>query len=314
MPRPYRIVFMGTPEFAVPTLEALLERGEEVAAVVTQPDRPKGRGKRLAPPPVKTLAEARGLRVLQPERVRRPPFPEELRALAPDLVVVVAFGQILPKSILDIPPLGCINVHASLLPRWRGAAPINWSIAAGDAMTGVTTMMMDEGMDTGDMLLRAEVPIGLETTAETLAPKLAALGARLLGDTLDALSAGTLRRTPQDAALATLAPLLKKEDGFLDFARPALEVVRRIHAMTPWPGAAARLAGEPVKFFRADLSRADGEPGAVTEVARDAFAIAAEGGSVRILEVQAPGGRRMSAREFLAGRPLSVGDRFERME
>ncbi|MCA9774581.1 MAG: methionyl-tRNA formyltransferase [Myxococcales bacterium] len=309
---------MGTPEFAVPSLEILIERGERIAAVVTQPDRPQGRGKRVTPPPVKVLAERHGLPVLQPERARRAPFPADLRALAPDLVVVVAYGQILSREVLDIPPLGTINVHASLLPRWRGAAPINWAIAAGDARTGVTTMLLNEGMDAGEMLLRAEVPITAETTAEALTPELARLGAGVLGRTLDALAAGTLRPEPQDEAQVTFAPLLKKEDGFLDLNQSADRVVRRIHAMTPWPGSVVRLGGEPFKLFRAKISDEQAwtaPPGEIIAVGRDLFSVAVAGGeAIDILEVQAPGKRRMRAAEWLAGHRPHAGERLERME
>jgi len=315
--RPWRVVFMGTPAFAVPSLEALLGREDEVVAAVTQPGRPKGRGKKLAPPPVKVVAEAHGVPVHQPERVRRKPFPDTLAALEPDLIVVTAFGQILPKSILTIPPLGCVNVHASLLPRWRGAAPINRSIAAGDAETGVTTMLMDVGMDTGDMLLKRAVPIAADTTAEALGPELAKVGADLLNETLDAMRAGTLTATPQDDALATAAPLMDKSDGYVDPAWEAERIVRHVHAMTPWPGAALRHRGEPLKLYRARVETTGapaGAPGTVLSVDRQGFTFAAGAGVVRAVEVQAPGKRRMDAAQYVAGRAIAPGDVLERME
>jgi methionyl-tRNA formyltransferase len=305
-----RVVFMGSPEFAVPTLELLLAR-HQVVAVVTQPDRPRGRGRSVLPPPVKEVAVRAGVPVLQPARVKgNAALLEELRALAPEVAVVVAYGRILPPELLALPPRGCINVHASLLPRYRGAAPIQWAIARGERETGVTIMQMDSGMDTGPMLLARRLPIGEQDTAATLAPRLAALGAAALGEVLERLRQGTLEPTPQDDALATTAPLLRKDDGRVDFARPALAVRDWIRAMDPWPGAFTTLASAPLRLFAPRLVSGGGPAGTVMGADRDGLLIACGEGAIGVGELQLPGRKRMPARALLAGNPIAIGTRL----
>jgi len=307
-----RILFLGSGAFAIPCFEALLDAGHEVAALVTQPDKEKGRGRALAPPPLKPVAERRGVPLLQPRRVRDPGVQDELRRLAPELQVVVAYGQILPRSVIDIAPRGTVNVHASLLPRLRGAAPIQWSIANGDTETGVTTMLIDEGLDTGPTLLARAIPIGPEETAADLEPRLARLGALVLIETIGGLAAGTIRPTPQDHSRATLAPLLKKEDGRLDWTRPAAALACRARGFHPWPGAWTSFDGKLVKVLRARTEA--GGPGAAGEVAlvdREGIVVAcAEGTRLRLLEVQPESRRAMAAQAFAAGARLAGGARF----
>jgi len=277
-----RILFYGTPAFALPTLRALLDR-HTVVAVVTQPDRPAGRGQRLQPSPVKQLAAARGLPVLQPPRLREPGWAERLRALEPEVAVVVAFGQILPRPILDVPARGSINAHASLLPRYRGAAPIAWAIIRGERETGITTFLMDEGMDTGPTLLRRAIPIGADETAGELAARLAELGAEVLLETLDRLP--TLTPAPQDHAAATLAPRLRKEDGRLDWTRPAGELAARIRAVNPWPGASTTTPVGRLLIWRARAVPGTGEPGVLS--VRDGLRCVGTGeGLLQPVEVQ----------------------------
>jgi methionyl-tRNA formyltransferase len=254
-----RIIFMGTPDFACPTLKTLIDRGEQVVAVVTQPDRPKGRGQQTLPPPVKLLAQEHDIPVLQPVKVRLPESIEEIRALNPDLIVVVAFGQILPKALLEIPKHGCINVHASLLPRYRGAAPLNWCIINGETETGVTTMMMDVGLDTGDMLLKKATPIDPDEDTRTLHDRLSQIGADLLGETLDALAAGRLVPEKQDEALTCYASMLKKEDGMVDWSKDASVIKNLVRGMTPWPGAYSYLDDKLLKIYRVQAASGSGE-------------------------------------------------------
>ncbi len=302
-----RIVFMGTPEFAVPVLEKLIETGEEVAGVFTQPDRPKGRGNRLAPPPVKVLAQAHGIPVFQPEKIRRDGL-EDLKALRPELCVTAAFGQILSQEILDVPPLGNINVHASLLPRHRGSAPIAHAILQGDRVAGVTTMMMDRGIDTGDMLLRAETEIGETETCGELTERLSRLGAELLAETLRSLQAGTLRRIPQEESEMTYDPMLTKEMGEIDFREPAALVKGRINGMNPWPCAGVTWEGQRLKLMRAALAEGRGQPGeALLSDPKNGLVIACGEGAVRILELQAPGGKKMRAEDYLRGHGIPAG-------
>jgi methionyl-tRNA formyltransferase len=310
-PGSLRTVFMGTPEFALPTLRTLIDAGLNLVGVYTQPDRPKGRGNVLTPPPVKILAAEHGIPVFQPVKLRAPEVVEELRQLAPDLVVVVAFGQILPKSVLDIPRYGCINVHASLLPRYRGAAPINKAIMDGEEATGVTTMLMDVGLDTGPMLVKKSLPIGLEDTAGLLHDRLAELGAEAMGETLSRLCAGTLNPEPQDDALSTYAPMLKKEDGRIDWSRPAAEVHNRVRGLDPWPGAYTSLDGEVLKIARTLPEAGMGAPGTVVSADANGVCIACGDGVLRIRELQLPGKKRLGAAEFLRGRPLPPGTRME---
>ena len=302
-----RIIFMGTPEFACPTLQALLDRGERVVAVVTQPDRPKGRGQKILPPPVKLLAEDHRIPVLQPLKVRTPDAVEEIRALSPDLIVVVAFGQILPKSLLDIPTHGCINVHASLLPRYRGAAPLNWCIINGEQETGVTTMMMDVGLDTGDMLLKRTTTIDPDEDTSSLHDRLATIGAELLTETLDSLVAGTLVRNRQDDALSTYAPLLKKEDGRINWSNDPQTIKNLVRGMAPWPGAFTMLDGKMLKIYRIRTSCGNGPAGTVLTAVPEGIEVACGGGSVIITELQLEGKKRLPAREFLAGCHMEPG-------
>jgi methionyl-tRNA formyltransferase len=304
-----RIVFMGSPEFALPTLRALLDT-ENVVAVVTQPDKPAGRGQRLEAPPVKQLAETRGVPVLQPARAKDPAFHDQLRGLAPDVAVVVAYGKILPQAVLDIPRHGCLNVHASLLPRYRGAAPIQWALIRGETETGVTIMRLDAGMDTGPMLMAAKVRIADDDTAGTLAPRLAGLGAELMRVALDRLRAGSLAETAQDNALATLAPMLDKDAGVLDFGQPAAAVRDRARGVDPWPGARTAVGGEPLKVWGAKAVDGAGAPGEVLGVDRDGLVVACGAGAVAFAELQLPGRKRLGAAAFVAGRPLPAGTRL----
>ena len=306
-----RIVFMGTPQFACPTLQMLIDRGEQVVAVVTQPDRPKGRGQQTQAPPVKELAVQHAIPVLQPVKVRAPEAIEDIRALAPDLMVVVAFGQILPKALLEIPRFGCINVHASLLPRYRGAAPINWAIINGESEAGVTTMQMDVGLDTGDMLVKRATPISPDDDAQSLHDRLSIIGAEAMNDTLDLLAAGKLEPEKQDDTLSNYAPMLKKEDGRIDWQLPASSVARRISGVTPWPGAYAFLEGKLLKLFRPAVGSGSGIPGTILAADRSGLEVACNGGSVIIKELQLEGKRRMAVGDFLAGCRLLPGTVLE---
>ena len=301
-----RIVFMGTPDFAVPSLRALCEAGYEVVGVFTQPDRPKGRGNKVVFPPVKEYAVARGIPVFQPQRIRRDGV-DDLRALAPDLCVTAAFGQILSQEVLDIPPLGNINVHASLLPRHRGSAPIAWAIMQGDAEAGVTTMMMDKGIDTGDMLLKAATPIRPGETCGELTERLSELGATLLLDTLRALERGDLTRIPQDEAQMTYDPMLTKEMGVIDWTMPAAEIVNRVHGLNPWPGCSTAFEGGRLKLLKAEAIEGSGQPGEVLVAdAKNGLVIAAGEGAVRVLLMQAPGGKPMAPKVYLNGHPMKT--------
>ncbi|MBP1728024.1 MAG: methionyl-tRNA formyltransferase [Deltaproteobacteria bacterium] len=303
----FRIVFMGTPQFACPTLQMLLDRGENVVAVVTQPDRPKGRGQQLQPPPVKELAARHGIPVIQPLKVRVPEAVEEIRTYAPDLIVVVAFGQILPKALLDIPRLGCINVHASLLPRYRGAAPLNWCIINGETETGITTMLMDVGLDTGDMLVKRAMPILPDEDAGSLHDRLALLGAAAMAETLDLLAAGKLSPEKQDDSLSCYAPLLKKELGEIDWQKSPESIKNLVRGITPWPGAYTRLHGRLLKLFTASVASGEGFPGTVLRADSSGLEIACHGGSIVFTDLQLEGKKRMSAADFLAGYRVAPG-------
>ena len=303
---------MGTPSFAAASLRALLEHGHRVAAVFTQPDRPAGRGQVARSSAVKELAQERGLVVEQPEKLRDPAVVERLRALDPEAIVVAAYGKILPKPLLEVPVRGAINVHASLLPRYRGAAPIQRAILAGDTQTGITIMQMNERMDAGDILLQEVVPIHEDDTADTLGVRLSAVGARLLVDTLDALTRGDVVRREQDERAATLAPMVRKEEGAIDWRRGAAEIARSVRAFSPWPGAYTKLAGRSMKIHRATalVAAANAIPGTVLSAAGDRFEIATGEGLLALLEVQLEGKRRLAAREFLAGHSVRSGDRL----
>ena len=309
MASPWRLIFFGTPDFAAPTLKTLLQGPDQVVAVVTQPDRRRGRGQKVFPSPVKEVASARGIQVFQPERAKEEAFQEQLRGLQPDLFVVVAYGQILPKRLLDIPKHGSVNVHASLLPKYRGAAPIPWAILQGEEVTGVTTMMIDPGMDTGDILLQAEAPIGEKETFEALHDRLALLGARLLSDTVAGLKTGSISSKPQDHSKATYAPMIKKEDGRIGWDREALEIDRLVRAFNPWPGACSLWEGRLLRIYGGEIRKGspDGKPGTVVWVGSDFIEVKTGKDSFLIREVQLEGGKRMSTKDFLLGHPVAVG-------
>jgi len=307
-----RTVFMGTPRFAVPSLAALADSVDVILALCN-PDRPAGRGRSMATPPVKEEAIRRGIPVFQPGKARHPDAVARIAAEAPDLIVVVAYGHILPRSILDVPRLGCINVHASLLPKYRGAAPINWAVARGETVTGITIMRMDEGMDTGPMLHVREMPIGEDDTAETMFSKLAVLGAEALLEALRGLREGTLAETPQDASLATYAPMLKKEHGRIDWSRSAAGVRDLVRGMTPWPSAFALHAGRTLKVLSSAVageSGRTGEPGEFVALGREGIAVACGEGVLRLRVVQPEGGKPMDAWAYAQGRRLGTGERL----
>jgi methionyl-tRNA formyltransferase len=306
-----RAIFFGSPDFAVPCLEALHDIAE-VVAVVSQPDRPAGRGLSTRAPAVKQRALELGLPVRQPRKVRTAAFAESLRALQADVGVVVAYGRILPKPVLEAPRLDCVNVHASLLPRWRGAAPIQWSIVHGDAETGVTLMKMDEGMDTGPILASVATPIEPREDAAALSARLSRMGAELLREELPRYLTGALRPQPQDEALACPAPLLRKEDGCISWSKPAQAVHDHIRGMNPWPGAYTEFAGRRIKVHRAfpmTLDPSDAVPGEVVAL-DDNILVACARGVLAIAELQESGRKRVDARAFIAGRGIGVGDRF----
>ncbi|MBI5887826.1 MAG: methionyl-tRNA formyltransferase [Deltaproteobacteria bacterium] len=312
-----RIIFMGTPQFAVPSLEALIKAGHEVAAVITRPDKPKGRGKAMEPPPVKLTAEAVGIKVLQPHGIKDAAILGELKAIAPDVIAVVAYGRMLPEALLDMPPMGCINVHASLLPKYRGAAPVNWAVINGDKETGVTTMLMDKGMDTGGILMEERLPIGEDDTAEELSERLSVIGAGLLVKTVELLSEGKIKATAQSEEAASCAPILKKEDGLINWARSAAEIKNLIRGVQPWPGAHTRLNAGLVKIYRGAIVQ-DPDNGAYPCAAPGTVIVASSGrivvkcgeGSLEIIELQPENKRRMSAAGFLMGYKLKPGDRL----
>lgn len=302
MPKP-RLLFMGTPEFAVPSLETIINAGYPVVGVVTQPDKPKGRGRRLQPSPVKDLAEENGLLVLQPDQVRDESFLQIFRGLNPDLVVVAAFGQILPGEILERPKLGCLNVHPSMLPKYRGAAPLNWTLIRGEKTTGVTIMMMDAGVDTGDILLQKETPLAEGETCDRLHDRLARMGANLLLETIRQIGQGMAIRTPQDHQQATYAPRLKKEDGRIDWGKDAFDIVNLIRGLSATPGAYTYLDGKVFRIFMAIA-----EPGAVIEetgatgpLTKTGLPVAAGTGYVYLQDVQLEGKNRMAIQDFLRG-------------
>ena len=306
-----RVVFMGTPEFAVPSLKALLDAGYGVVGVFTQPDRPVGRGHKLAACPVKKLALERGVPVYQFERLRNEEGLACLRALAPDIVVTAAFGQILSQALLDVPKMGTVNVHASLLPAYRGAAPINWCILNGETKTGVTTMLTDAGVDTGAMLLRRETDIGETETAAELSARLSQLGAELLIETLKGYIAGEIAPTPQDERLASRQPMLKKEMGLIDWTRSAKEIACQARGLDPWPSAYTDCLGGTLKIYRARPAMGEGEPGTVLRSsAKEGLFVACGEGALEVLEMQAPGGKRMNARAYLAGKKIEPGTKF----
>jgi methionyl-tRNA formyltransferase len=305
-----RIAFMGTPDFAVPSLESLLQSEETVVGVVTQPDRPKGRGQSVVASPVKRLCQRAGLPVLQPLKMKDPAFLEALQNWKPELIAVAAFGRILPPVILELPPQGCINVHASLLPKYRGAAPIQWALINGERETGVTTMLMDAGMDTGPILLQERVAIQPEETAGGLSTRLAVVGGRLLLATIQELKAGTVTPKPQDHTQATSAPLLKKEDGLIDWALGASAIANRIRGLTPWPGAYTFMGQDRWLIWRAlptHRSAQGHRPGAIVEVSKAAVLVATGTDLLAVTEIQPANSRRMTVAQYLAGHPVQVG-------
>jgi methionyl-tRNA formyltransferase len=301
-------VFMGTAAFAVPCLHAAHAAGHRVAAVVSQPDRPRGRGMALQPSPVKAAALELGLPVLQPEKASAPEFGHQLRDLEPQAIVVVAYGQILKPSVLDVPPLGCVNVHGSLLPELRGAGPIQWAILRGYAETGVTTMFMDPGMDTGDMILKAAVPIHPEDTAVELAERLAPVGADLLVRTLALLERGEAPREPQDPSRATYAPMLKKGDGAFRWSRPAVDLRNQVHGCNPWPGAYARRADQTVKLWRARVVEAPAGTAPGTVLSAEPLVLAAGEGALELLEVQPENRARLEGAAYSRGYRVQPGE------
>ena len=304
-----RIVFMGTPDFAVPCLQRLLEDGHEVPAVFTQPDKPVGRHAVLTPPPVKQLALSHGIPVYQPTKMRDGTVAALLRELAPDCLVVVAYGRILPQEILDVPPRGCVNIHGSLLPRYRGAAPIQWSVIRGETVTGVTSMFMDAGMDTGDIIDTLTTPIGGNETAGELFERLAPLGARLLSTTLAAIADGTVTRRPQNDAEATMAPMLEKAMGRLALTRPAQELHNQVRGMNPWPGAFCTAGGKTLKIHETRVAAGSGAPG--TLLCADPVTVACGEGALQLVTVQPEGKPRMAAEAWLRGARLPQGARLE---
>jgi methionyl-tRNA formyltransferase len=307
-----RIIFFGTPDFAVPSLQALFESGNDIVTVVTQPDRVKGRGHVMSQPPVKEFAARKGIPVIQPQSVRSPAFFEDLAALDPDVISVVAYGRIIPPQILKLPPFGCINVHGSLLPRYRGAAPIQWSIINGDEKTGITTMLMDEGLDTGDMLLQEETVITDDDNAFTLGSRLSEMGALLLVKTLKGLQDHSIMPLPQKGE-PTYAPPLKKEDGKIDWSMPAKKISGLIRGTYPWPGAYCYIAGEKITIIRAGVAGdiCDGVHGSIVKVSGAEMLVATGGGVLSVSEVKPEGKRSMSASAFLNGRRIKEGTSFD---
>ena len=302
---------MGTPDFAIPSLKALIDSGENVVGVICQPDRPKGRGHKLMACPVKETAVAAGIPVYQPEKIKAPEGVEKLKEFAPDLCVTAAFGLLLSAENLAVPRLGTINVHASLLPKHRGSAPINWSILMGDTVTGVTTMMTDIGMDTGDILLKKEIPIEKTDTAGTLTDRLAELGAQLLLETIAALKAGTLTRIRQDSELASTEPKLSREQGRIDFTMSSDAIDRRVRGLSPWPGTFTSLGGETMKVGKVAAVQMEGRPGEILVAdPMKGLIVGCGQGAVELVEIQMPGSRMMNARDYLRGHSITVGTIF----
>ncbi len=312
-----RIIFMGTPEFAVPSLEALLNHDFDVVGVVTQPDRPKGRGQTVMASPIKQLAQAQGLPILQPEKMKSPELLQALAAWRPDVIAVTAFGRILPKSILELPPAGCVNVHGSLLPRYRGAAPIQWALINGDRETGITTMLMNEGMDTGPILLQQAVSIEPDDTAAELGSRLARVGGQLLVETLKGLANKTITPREQDHDKATYAPLLTKEAGLIDWSQAARAIADRIRGLSPWPGCYTFLHGQRLAIWKASADTERPEetapghtPGMIVGVTNKELRILTGEGVLRVIDVQPANKKRMTVEQFLQGRSLSIGQVF----
>jgi len=300
------IIFFGTPEFAVPSLKSLMGSGEDVSLVVTRTDKVKGRGHTLSPPPVKVTAQEAGIRVLQPDTLKDELFLRELLSIDPEFIIVVAYGKVLPRTILDLPLRGCINVHASLLPKYRGAAPIAWAIIRGDERTGITSMLMDEGLDTGSILLQREIEISKEDTTGNLGRKLSDLGASLLIETIRGIRDGSVQPVPQ-AGETSYAPLLNKEDGCIDWSRSAGELFNFVRGMQPWPGAFCHIGNERVTLLKTMPADGEGTPGVISGIEKDAFLIGTGRGLLSILELQPAGRKPMSASAFVHGRKLAEG-------
>lgn len=299
---------MGTPDIAVPALESLINAGHELLAVVTQPDRSKGRHKELVACPVKECALSHGIRVIQPERAREESFVQTIRDITPDLIVVMAYGQILTKELLDIPRYGCINIHASLLPKYRGAAPIMAAILYGEKETGVTTMYMDEGLDTGDMLLKKTVKIESKETTQSLEEKIASAGGELIIDTINRLEEGSLERIKQDESEASYIKMIKKEEGFIDFSDDAVAIERKIRAFSPWPGTYTTHNGHRIKIHSADVIARCGEQSGIIDITKEGIIVACKSDALIIYELQAEGKKRMKAEDFLRGYKLNIGE------
>jgi len=306
-----KLVYMGTPQFAVLPLQALSNAGHEILAAVSRIDRPAGRGMALAMPAVKRAALEKGLLVYQPKRVREPEFIETLRTLGPDAIIVAAYGQILPKEILDLPKHGCLNIHASLLPRYRGAAPINWAVVRGETETGITLMRMDEGLDTGAVLLQERLPIGPKDTAGTLTQALSELGARLIVAALPLIASGKLAPAAQDNSQATVAPLLKKEDGRINWERSALEIHNMVRGMSPWPGAYTFLDNKRIKLIATEAAAGSEAPGSLIERDKNTLEAGTGSGMLRILTLQPEGKKPMTAGDFMRGQRDVNGRKFE---
>lgn len=308
----FRIIFMGTPDFSVPALQGLIDGPDLVVAVVTQPDRPKGRGKKITPPPVKVLAQSADIPVLQPTKIKTSEFADELKSFKPDLIIVAAYGRILPSSILDIPPLGCLNIHGSLLPRHRGAAPIQWAILKGDKEAGITIMQMDIGMDTGAMLLPVSIPVETHETAGSLFTKLSNLGGTALLKALDLLRENKLPPIKQNHSLATEAPPLKKEHGSVNWSQSSWSIHCLIRGMDPWPTAYSFLNGKRFRFFSPELvdTESDMAPGTVISADRNGLLIATGDGAILVQEIQPEGKKRMSVEAYLCGQSIAIGSQF----
>ena len=302
-----KIIFMGTPDFAAASLEALIDSRHEIQAVVTQPDKPKGRKGELTPSPVKVIAKREGIKVYQPLKVRDEEFVDTLRAYNPDVMVVVAFGQIIPLSILKMPKFGCVNIHGSLLPKYRGAAPIQWAVLDGEKETGITTILMDEGIDTGDILLKKTIKIDADETSGSLFDKLKALGAETILETLDELEKGSITPTKQGESPTAYAKMLTKAMGLIDFTRSAKELDCFVRGMDPWPSAYTLLAGKTLKLWKVRAVEKSGKAGSVIEIGKESFTIACGEGAIEVLEVQLEGKKRMSAGDFLKGSTLNKG-------
>ncbi len=309
-----RIIYMGTPDIAVPVLEMLIHGDEQLIAVVSQPDRPKGRGRKLARTPVKKTAKAHGIPVLQPENANTDKFREQLKELKPNLILVMAYGQILRPEIIDLPAYGCINLHTSLLPKYRGAAPIQWAIINGDMQTGVTAMQMDQGMDTGGIIKQLTVPIDDCDTAGTLHDKLAQAGAELMVEVFEDMKTNPLEPIPQDNGKACYAPMLKKQDGQIDWRLPAQVIRNRIRALDPWPGSYTFLSHKRLVIWSAELADGKGEPGLILEAGPDGLVVACKEGALKITECQPSGKRRMSSGDYQCGNLIEPGMKFENGE